>query len=157
MAKRDNPDIAKHFWHHDTPAGPHGRFRASAPFFWGVWKFSDNISAAKDLFRHVNRPEIVSKMLRASQGFDLPLIPKWFETNDVWDSAEPPAGVLYNYPIRGDEQQTVAGLPAPPEIASLIFTRGLLPNLVAEVTQGGRSFDDAIAWAENELEGFMRR
>lgn len=157
VAKRDNPDVAKHFWHHDAPAGPRGRFRASAPFFWGVWKFSDNISAAKDLFRHVNQPEIVSRMLRASQGFDLPLIPKWFETNDIWDSAEPPAGVLYNYPIRGDEQQTVAGLPAPPEIASLIFTQGLLPNLVAEVTQGGRSFDDAIAWAENELEGFMRR
>ena len=156
VAKRDNPDVAKHFWHHDVPRGPAGRFRASAPFFWGVWDFSPNIGAAKELFLHVSEPDVVSTMLAASQGFDLPLIQAYYQTNNIWGTATPPDGVLYNYPIRGDEQLTTAGIPAPPEIASQIATQGVYPNLVAEVTQGGESFDDAIAWAENELEGLMR-
>jgi ABC-type glycerol-3-phosphate transport system substrate-binding protein len=156
VAKRDNPDVAQHFWHHDVPRGPAGRFRASTPFFWGAWDFSDNIGAAKDLFLHVSEPSVVTTMLEASQGFDLPLIEPYFHSNEIWGQASPPDGVLYNYPIRGDEVQTAAGIPAPPEIASQIATQGVLPNLVAQVTQGGDSFDDAIDWATNELEGLMR-
>jgi hypothetical protein len=41
-------------------------------------------------------------------------------------------------------------------MASQITTQGLFPNLVARVTQAGDSFDDAISWAENELEGYQR-
>ncbi len=156
VAKRDNPDVAKHIWHHDVPRGPNGRFRATSPFFWGVWNFSSNIGAAKDLFLHVNQPDVVNKMLRASQGFDMPLIPSFYQTNDVWDVAEPPVGVLHNYPLRGDEQLMAAGYPAPPHIASSIQSQTLFPNFVAQVTQGGESFDDAILWAENELEGYLR-
>ncbi len=156
VAKRDNPDVAQHVWHHDAPRGPAGRFRAGAPFFWGAWEFSPNVSAAKDLFLHVASPEVVSEMLRASQGFDLPLVEAYFESNDIWSTATPPDGVLYNYPLRGNEELTVPGYPAPPEIASLIATQGVYPNLVARVTLGGDSFDDAISWAENELEGLMR-
>ena len=156
VAKRDNPDVAQHIWHHDAPAGPAGRFRASAPFFWGTWRFSENIGAAKALFLHVNQAAVVTRMLRASQGFDLPLFPEWYRTNDVWEAAAPPKGVLHSYPILGDEQQIAAGYPAPPALASSISAQGLYPNMVARVTQGGYSFDDAISWAENELEGFMR-
>ena len=64
--------------------------------------------------------------------------------------------MLYNYPVRGDEVEIAAGYPAMPELASLISTQGVYPNLVARVTQGGDSMGDAIAWAENELEGLMR-
>ncbi len=156
VAKRDNPDVAQHVWHHDAPRGPAGRYRAATPFFWGAWQFSPNVSAAKDLFLHVASPEVVTEMLQASQGFDLPLVEAYYESNDIWSTATPPDGVLYNYPIRGDEVQSVAGYPAPPEIASAIATQGVFPNLVARVTQGGDSFDDAIGWAENELEGLMR-
>ena len=52
----------------------------------------------------------------------------------------------------GDEKQIIAGYPAPPEFAAQIYAQALLPNLVARVTQGGESFDDAISWAENEAE-----
>jgi len=41
-------------------------------------------------------------------------------------------------------------------MASQIAVQGLYGNLVASVTQGGETFDDAISWAENELEGMMR-
>ena len=91
-------------------------------------------------------------MVVASQGYDIPIIISHYRSNDYWTNAEPPKGVLYNYPVRGDEKQIVVGYPAPPEFASQIYAQTLLPNLVARVTQGGESFDDAIAWAENEAE-----
>ena len=94
--------------------------------------------------------------MAASKGFDIPLIVSHYQGNDLWAESEPPSGVLYNYPIRGDEQPMAAGYPAPPEYAAQIMAQGVIPNLVARVTQGGDSFDDAIGWAENELEGIMR-
>ena len=152
VAKRDNPAVAELLWHHDNPRGPMGRFRCVNPTFWSIWDFSKNILAAKDLLRYVARKDVVDKMVLASQGFDIPVITSHYRSNDYWTNAEPPKGVLYNYPVRGDEKQIIAGYPAPPEFASQIYAQTLLPNLVARVTQGGESFDDAIAWAENEAE-----
>ena len=154
VARRDNPEAGKKFWHHDTPRGPAGRFRAGTYFFWGVWRFSRNVSAAKELFLHVMERESVERMLRASQGFDLPLVAAYQDAG-VWEAASPPDGVLYNYPIRGDEVQNIAGYPAPPEYGSQISTQGVYPNLVAQVTQAGASFDDAIDWAAGEIEQAM--
>ena len=58
--------------------------------------------------------------------------------------------------VRGDEFVMVTGYPAPADIAASIYTQALIPNLVARVTQANESFDDAITWATNELEGFLR-
>jgi hypothetical protein len=74
----------------------------------------------------------------------------------VWETEKPPEGTIYNYPSRGDEQVIVAGFPAPPPIAANIYNEALIPNMVARVTQTGESFDDVIAWASEELEGFLR-
>ena len=95
-------------------------------------------------------------MLEASQGYDLPLIASHYDRTAVWAEAGPPAGGLYNYALRGDERTLTDGYPAPPEIAARISLQRVVPNLVARVTQGGESFDDAIGWAENELEGVLR-
>ena len=85
----------------------------------------------------------------------MPLLPSYYD-NKVWSWATPPAGVLYNYPVRGDEQTIVTGYPAPPPIATQIYTQAVIPTLVAKVTQGGEAVKDAIDWAQNELEGFQR-
>ncbi len=155
VAKRDKPEVAEHLIHHDTPAGPAGRFRGSLPYFWGIWEFSQNKQAAKDLMVHLADRANIHKLLNASQGYDMPLTPSYYD-NKVWEWATPPTGALYNYPVRGDEQTITTGYPAPPPIATQIYTQALLPNLVARVTQAGESFDKAISWAENELEGFLR-
>lgn len=152
VANRDNPEVGKELWHHDNPRGPKGRFRTGNPNFWGIWDYSENISAAKDLLRYVARKDVVDQLVAASQGYDIPIITSHYQSNNFWANAGPPKGVIYNYPIRGDETQIVAGYPAPPEFASQVYTQGILPNLVARVTQGEESFDDAIAWAENEAE-----
>ena len=49
-----------------------------------------------------------------------------------------------------------SAFPAPPKIATQIYTQATMTKLVAKCTQGGESIDKAIAWGASELEGFMR-
>ena len=156
VAKRDSPDVAQHLWHCDAPRGPAGRFRAFNPILWGIWKFSENQSAARDLLRHMMEPSVAAIMLRASEGYDLPMILSHYGHTSIWEEGGPPAGGIYNYAIRGDEVAMTGGYPAPPEIAAGIGSQRVVSNLVAQVTQGGASIDEAIGWAENELEGVLR-
>jgi len=157
VAKRDNPEIANKLWHHDVPRGPKGRYRSDNSQYWGIWDFAENKSAAKDLLRYMAEPNVIDACIKASQGYDIPLIISSFNKNKTWVEASPPDGVLYNYPIKGDEIPVAVGYPAPPEIASQITTQYVIANLTARVTAKGHSFKKAISWAENELEGVMRR
>ena len=50
----------------------------------------------------------------------------------------------------------LAGYPAPARIGTQMFAQGTICKMVAQCTQAGRSIDQAIAFAETELEGFMR-
>lgn len=156
VAVRDQPETAAQLWHHDTPRGPAGRFRGSLPYLWSIWEFGENKTAAKDLLLHLSQKEQTRKLVEASHGYDLPLRPSFLDFK-VWEQEEPPQGTLYNYPSRGDEQIIVAGYPAPPDIAASIYTEAVMPNMVARVTQTGESIDDAIAWAEDEIAGYLRR
>jgi hypothetical protein len=45
----------------------------------------------------------------------------------------------------------VAGYPAPPDVAAQIYNEGLIPNLVARVTQAGESPDDAIGFSTSSI------
>jgi ABC-type glycerol-3-phosphate transport system substrate-binding protein len=156
VARRDAPEVAAQIWHHDVPAGPLGNsYRGSLPYFWGIWEFAANKSAAKDLLRHMMQKEQQAQLIEASLGYDMPLFED-FADNKVWVEAEPPPGSIYNYPLRGNEELYIAGFPAPPQVAAQVYLQALFPNLVAKVTQEGLSHDDAIAWAEDELQGFLR-
>ena len=156
VARRDHPEVARHIWHCDVPRGPAGRFRTFNTIFWGIWDFSENQSAARDLLRHVAEPDVVAVMLEASQGYDLPMVLSHYDHTNVWAEGQPPAGGLYNYAMRGDERPIVGGYPAPAGIAASITVQRVVSNLVARVTQGGDSIDEGIGWAENELEGVLR-
>ena len=59
VAKRDAPQVAQNCWTHGMPAGPKGRFGPFLPFFWGIWKFSKNVPAAKSLLAHLSSPSVV--------------------------------------------------------------------------------------------------
>jgi hypothetical protein len=152
---RDQIKTAAQLWHHDNPAGPKGRFRGSLTRMNGLWNFSKNKSAAKDLLVHLLQWEQQDKLIDVSGGYDIPLI-KAFNKHPVWKYTGPPTGTLYNYPVQGDEVQMICGYPAPATISAQIYDQDLFPNTVAKVTQEGKSFDDAIKWAVNELEGFRR-
>ena len=155
VAKRDNPKVAEQLWTFPSPRGPKGRFQPYLPYFWGIWKFSKNKAAAKSLMRHISERSAVEKMVAASQGYDIPAFAK---LNDfkTWAEEGPPKGTLYHYPPKRGQILATSAFPAPPKIATQIYTQATMTKLVAKCTQGGESIDKAIAWAASELEGFMR-
>ena len=75
VAKRDAPQVAEDCWHFPTPAGPKGRLMPHRPYFWGIWNFAQNKSAAKDLLRHLMQRENVEFMATAAEGYDIPPFP----------------------------------------------------------------------------------
>ena len=155
VAKRDAPLIAEQLWTHGFPVGPKGRFAPFLPFFWGIWNFSKNKSASKSLLRHLSTRDAVTKMVTASGGYDLPAFAN-LTTLPVWGEQGPPQGTLYHYPNPHMHQKlSIAAAPAPPSIASQIYTQGLMTKMAVRHAQG-ESADKTIDWASRELEGFMR-
>ena len=75
---------------------------------------------------------------------------------DTWKKVEPPLGIVYSYPPRGDELTSIAGRPARPEVGAQIYNQAINTVMVAKFTQGNEKLDGVIKWAENELEGTLR-
>ncbi len=157
VAVRDNPSVGGDCWTFPNPTGPNGRFVPSNPYFWGVWNFARNKSAAKELITYLCQREQVETLCKAVSGYD---IPPFLSMADfaVWAEVGPPTGTVYNYPIRPTHNATpsIAAFPAPAEIAVQIYNRATMTTMVAKLTQGGQSIPQVIAWAKDELEGFSR-
>jgi ABC-type glycerol-3-phosphate transport system substrate-binding protein len=155
VAKRDAPEVAEQLWTHGMPSGPAGRFSPFLPYFLGVWNFGKNKTAAKDLILYLSQRSAVEQMVVASGGYDLPAFEKLTDFK-VWAEAEPPKGTLYHYPNPYNHQiLTVAASPAPPKIAVQIYSQGIHTKMVVRHLQG-EAMEKTLAWAESELEGFMR-
>jgi ABC-type glycerol-3-phosphate transport system substrate-binding protein len=155
VAKRDAPQVAEQLWTHGMPSGPKGRFAPCLPFFWGVWNFSKNKEAAKSLLVHLSQPAAIEQLVAASGGFDLPPFTK-FATLRTWAEEGPPKGTLYHYPNPHNHQiLSIAGAPAPPQIAAQIFTQGIMTKMTVRHLRG-EAMETTLAWAETEVGGFMR-
>jgi ABC-type glycerol-3-phosphate transport system substrate-binding protein len=155
VAKRDNPKVAEQLWTFPSPRGPKGRYQPGLPYFWGVWKFSTNKAAAKSLIAHLSQRPIVEQLVDASGGYDIPGF-AGLRGFKIWADQGPPKGTLYNYPPRDDQIVFISAAPAPTAIATQIYSQATITKMIAKCTQSGESIDKAIAWAESELEGFMR-
>ncbi len=158
VAKRDAPDVARNMWHFPSPSGPAGRPVPFLPFFYGIWKFGRNKSAAKALLEHLSQTEQVQRLVEASSGYDIPPFNSVFDDIDTWRKVEPPLGTVYNYPVRAHHNAVpnVAYAPAPPEIAVQMYTQGIQAKMIARMVQGKEPIDRVLAWAETEVEGFKR-
>jgi hypothetical protein len=155
VAKRDAPHVAEQCWTHGMPSGPAGRYAPFLPYFWGIWNFGRNKTAAKDLILHLSTASAVEKMVVASAGYDLPSFEK-LTTFKVWAEEGPPKGTLYHYPNPHNHQiLSVAAAPAPPKIAHQIYTQAIMTKMVVRIVKG-EAMPRTLAWAEGELEGFMR-
>jgi ABC-type glycerol-3-phosphate transport system substrate-binding protein len=155
VAKRDAPKVAENCWTHDIPRGPAGRFVGHLPIFFGVWQFSKNKEAAKQLIQFLSEKEQARKFVEASFGYDLPSFKTYYDF-ETWKTVGPPTGTVYNYPPRGDEQVSIAGFPARPDVAAQIYNSAMMVIMVSKVTQGGESIDSVVKWAEREVEGYLR-
>jgi ABC-type glycerol-3-phosphate transport system substrate-binding protein len=156
VAKRDAPAVAADCWTFPAPKGPKGRFMPLGAFSFGIWNFSPNKSAAKELIAFLSQRENVEARCIASQGYDLPPFASMTDFK-VWDEVSPPKGTVYHYPIRPSHNQKnwIAVAPAPPEVAVQVYNRGTLPTMLAKL-QSGQSVKQVQDWAEDELTGFVR-
>jgi ABC-type glycerol-3-phosphate transport system substrate-binding protein len=155
VAKRDAPQIAEQLWTHGFPVGPKGRYAPYLPFFWGVWNFSKNQSAAKSLITYLSQASSAEKMTNASQGYDIPSFEK-LTTFKVWAEESPPKGTLYHYPNPHNHQTlSIAAAPAPHKIAEQIYTQAIQTQMVVRYAKG-EAMDKTLDWAAKELEGFSR-
>jgi hypothetical protein len=120
-----------------------------------LWNFSANKSAGKSLLTFLSQRSSVEQLVAASGGYDLPSFEKLLDFK-TWETETPPAGTLYNYPAKHGQIVNIACAPAPPKIANQAYTQATNTKMVAQCTQGGKTIEQAIAWATDELEGFMR-
>ena len=155
VAKRDAPKVAEQCWTHGFPSGPKGRFAPFLPYFWGIWNFSKNKSAAKSLLVHLSQSDSAEKMVAASGGYDLPAFEK-LTTFKTWAEEGPPKGSLYHYPNPHNHQTlSIAASPAPPKIAQQVYTQAILTKMCVRFHQG-EAMEKTLSWAEGECEGYMR-
>ena len=120
VAVRDNPKVGQLIWHFPSPMGAKGRFVAAVPFFWGVWKFSRNKSAAKSLLTYLCQKSSVEQTVAASRGYDIPPFSGLHDFK-TWLEEGPPKGTVYNYVPRGDVEMVIPYSPAPARIANQIY------------------------------------
>ncbi len=156
VAKRDAPEVAADCWTFPAPKGPKGRFLPIGAFSLGIWDFSPNKAAAKELIEFLCQRENVEARCAVSLGYD---VPPFISMTDfkIWDEVEPPKGTVYHYPIRESHHQKnwIAMAPAPPEVAVQAYNRGTMPTMLAKL-RSGQSVKDVQNWAADELGGFVR-
>ena len=155
VAVRDNPKVAEQLWTFPSPKGPKGRIDPTVPFFWGVWSFLKNISAAKSLLTFLGQRSSVEQTVAASKGYDIPPFAKLHDFK-TWAEEGPPKGSIYNYPPRGDVQAVIPYSESPTKIANQIYAQATAPKMIAQCTQQGKTIEQAMDWAASELEGFSR-
>jgi ABC-type glycerol-3-phosphate transport system substrate-binding protein len=156
VAKRDAPEVAKDCWTFPCPAGPNGRYIPYVYMFYGIWTWSKNKTAAKELLIHLMQRKQIEERETASEGFNLP--PQLSMSDfQIWADVQPPKGTVYNYPIRPwhDSLPSVAAYPAPPEYAIPMTNRAIMPAMWARL-HDGQSINQVIAWAKDEIEGYVR-
>ena len=87
VAVRDAPAVAADCWHFPPPSGPKGRFVPVAAYFWGVWNFAKNKSAAKDLIEYLSQREQSEERCVATMGYDMPPWPSMMDFK-VWETQD---------------------------------------------------------------------
>jgi hypothetical protein len=121
----------------------------------GDLEFFCQLSGGEEPPEHLSTRTSVEKLVAGSHGVDIPPFEKLRDFK-TWEEEKPPAGTLYNYPPRGDVTALLAGYAAPTSLGAQMFAQGTICKMVAQCTQQGRSIDQAIEFAQSELEGFMR-
>src|SRR5260370_6611570 len=105
---------------------------------------------ATDRSSNIPKRNATRQLVAASNGYDLPSFKSYYDF-ETWKTVEPPLGTVYNYPPRGDEQPSITGYPARPDVASQIYNQSIHTIMVAKVCQGNEPIDKVIAWAKGEL------
>ena len=98
------------------PSGPKGRYAPFLPYFWGIWNFSKNKSAAKSLLVHLSQRAVGREDGGGERRLRPALVREASPTFKTWAEEGPPKGTLYHYPNPHNHQiLSIAAAPAPPQ------------------------------------------
>jgi ABC-type glycerol-3-phosphate transport system substrate-binding protein len=156
VAVRDNPSVGGDCWTFSAPAGPKGRFVPCGFFFWGIWKFSKNQSAATELLGYLmDRPQVEERD-NVVEGYDIPPFAGMLDFK-VWETVAPPPGTVYNYPIQPwhKARPSLTASEASPDVGVQIYNAAIHDQMLARLRQG-QTIPQVLAWTEDQLEGFTR-
>jgi ABC-type glycerol-3-phosphate transport system substrate-binding protein len=156
VAKRDAPQVAADCWTFSAPSGPKGRFVPAQEYFWGIWNFSPNKQAAKELIAYLMQRPQVEERCNTVSGYDLPPFDSMLDFK-IWAEVEPPLGTVYNYPIQKwhNAQPSITGSEATPDVAVQMYNRAVHTGMLSRLQQG-QSIKQVVAWAQDEIEGYTR-
>ena len=137
------------------PGGAEGPFCAVRSLFLDGVEFLEEQGGGKSLLLHLSQPAAVEKLVAASGGYDLPAYDK-LTTLKTWAEQEPPKGTLYHYANPHKHQVlSISASPAPPKVAQQIYAQATLTKMCVRFHRG-EAMEKTLAWAERELEGYMR-
>jgi len=140
-------EIAEVIDHIHTPRGPADRKATTGFWCVGIWNFSKNVDLAKDFLRYHFQPENLNKWVEAGHGFNMP-----FLTN------------LTRHPVYKSDKQyrfipEVAKVTVPPSwpgpttaASQQVWDLYIIPDMFAQHATGKMTADQAIAWAEKEMQ-----
>ena len=74
----------------------------------------------------------------------------------IWESVAPPAGTVYNYPMRPwhDTRSSITAMEADPAVAVQIYQNAIHTGMLARL-KSGQSIKQVLAWAEGEIHGYL--
>ena len=140
-----NMPIADEINHHNSPSGSAGIHCATGVNSLGIWKFSKNVSLAKDFMKFLFQKENYNAFIAAGSGFNQPPV-KHFAEHPIWAS-NPKFAMLPKEAEYVHEQ----GWPAKPNAAvQLIVVNFILPDIVAKAISGMPT-KRALAWGEDQI------
>src|SRR3546814_9304779 len=92
-------------------------------------------TCALPILVHLSQPDNVGQLVEASGGYDLPAFANLTKF-DTWANAAPPKGTLFHYPDPyGIQTKSIAGAPAPANIAFQIYNQALQTTIDRKSTR----------------------
>jgi hypothetical protein len=155
VAKRDAPQVAEQCWTHGFPAGPKGRFAPFVPFFWGIWNFSKNSPGGQEP-AHAPVAARVDREDGGRVGRLRPAVVR--EADDVQGVGRGGAAQGHALPLSQPVQSPdpVGRRRARAAQDRRADQHASIQCQMAVRYYKGEALEKTLAWAANEVEGFMR-
>jgi multiple sugar transport system substrate-binding protein len=140
-------EIAEVVDHINTPRGPADRKATTGFWCVGIWNFSKNQDLAKDFLRYHFQPDNQNKWVDAGHGFNMPFLTN-LTKHSVYKSDK-----QYRFIPEVAKVTVPPSWPGPTTAASQqVWDLYIIPDMFAQHATGKMTADQAIAWAEKEMQ-----
>src|SRR5438093_7285186 len=145
-AREKVPDIFQVTNHTLTPAGPAGQHGTAIPFNYGIWKFAEEKTLAKQFLQYLTDPKRLEDNFYATLTVNIP--PVKASEHFHWER-DPKTAMLKDYANTAH----MIGWPAPSDRnAEQARAERIVRNVVTYYATGKKSLEEAVLWGEGELQ-----